>query len=970
VSSKRTPSTTRGEKNLINACRRSRNKIGVVWDMCHHPVENACLLATHKGLAALVDGEVKWLDSRGVAPDASAVAFAPTGSKLAVGDNEGHIEIRQWGSWRLIDKYKHGSSINRIAWSPDGELIASCADDRFVRLHSIRATAKDGALVGHKDSVFGVAFLGGGEFAATASKDRTIRLWDVVNQKCIGILNGHAGAVNALAVLPDPLRLVSGSDDATIRIWDVDSRCDLGIIEAHVSRIWSVTSTRDGALIVSASDDGTVRVWDPSSGGCLRDYSTGSPVYAIAGSPLVNEVLFTGLDSPAFALPLPDFSEHTQEIETARSLRYTSAKIVLVGDTHVGKSCLADRLIDDVWRTGNSTHGMRVFPLEGSASADGIAREVWLWDLAGQSEYRLIHQLFLSHTSVALVLVDVSSTSDQLADTEEWNVALRSAIGHQPVCILVGTKADASPHVLTEEVLETLRSRLGYSKTVLTSARTGQGRTALLDAVSRAIPWDRLPWCATPLQLRVLREKLSQMRDAGIDLITFESLEKALRSSSSSSPLESRALRDALGLLEKQYTVVPLGFRDLVLLRPELLSMYASSVIRAGRQGKAGLGVINERVVIQGKFDLSQIPERNHTNEQTLLAAVLNLLVQRAICIRQMTEAGAQLVFPSEVGREIPELPAPISPRIYRFACHLPSLFATLVARLAYAAEFGTPLLWRNTAVFHLPSGAPIGFCTASEADGSSILQLFVGPGPTGDGRILFEAYIREHLRKHAMDLVEFTEHTCPSCGAQLHDERVPGDSWDPCDLQIRCRYCNAEISSDVPSLPTAQQQGLTSRVLSIDANAERALDNQSKEQILIGEVTVVVGMAEQIFRPTCFRDLGIDGEIEFRHDDGSPSGKKVCVQLKSGDSHLTPRERDGANVFRIKNERLLKYWKEYNCPVYLIIRHGPNQTEWMDIRAYLRQHSGEENPQLVRFQGDPFTHISVLEVRRRVLET
>ena len=50
--------------------------------------------------------------------------------------------------------------------------------------------------------------------------------------------------------------------------------------------------------------------------------------------------------------------------------------------------------------------------------------------------------------------------------------------------------------------------------------------------------------------------------------------------------------------------------------------------------------------------------------------------------------------------------------------------------------------------------------------------------------------------------------------------------------------------------------------------------------------------------------DYGIDGEIEFEDDQGRAAGKRLYVQLKSGDSYLKQRERDGAEVFRIKNPR------------------------------------------------------------------
>lgn len=65
-----------------------------------------------------------------------------------------------------------------------------------------------------------------------------------------------------------------------------------------------------------------------------------------------------------------------------------------------------------------------------------------------------------------------------------------------------------------------------------------------------------------------------------------------------------------------------------------------------------------------------------------------------------------------------------------------------------------------------------------------------------------------------------------------------------------------------------------------------------------------VVAEAGQIYRGYTNSDHGIDGEIEFKDDQGRASGKRLYVQLKAGDSYLKKRQRDGAEVFQIKNPR------------------------------------------------------------------
>ena len=84
---------------------------------------------------------------------------------------------------------------------------------------------------------------------------------------------------------------------------------------------------------------------------------------------------------------------------------YRNAKVVLLGDTGVGKSGLRLALTGEPYKPTDSTCGRRVWTLETiEKDLDGRreTRETLLWDMAGQPGYRLIHQLHLDEVAVAL----------------------------------------------------------------------------------------------------------------------------------------------------------------------------------------------------------------------------------------------------------------------------------------------------------------------------------------------------------------------------------------------------------------------------------------------------------------------------------------------------------------------------------------------------------------------------------------
>jgi hypothetical protein len=144
----------------------------------------------------------------------------------------------------------------------------------------------------------------------------------------------------------------------------------------------------------------------------------------------------------------------------------------------------------------------------------------------------------------------------------------------------------------------------------------------------------------------------------------------------------------------------------------------------------------------------------------------------------------------------------------------------------------------------------------------------------------------------------------------------------------------------------------------------EQSVDNESRELILLGEMQAIVGKAGHIFRPTAHSDWGIDGEIEFKDRAGRASGRRLYVQLKSGDSYLVRRHSDGESIFTVKNDRHLEYWAQHAYPVMLVIRKSSGSIAWMDVSAYLKQNKPASR-QIV-FRGEPLTVKSIQEHAER----
>ncbi|MCA1567554.1 MAG: TIR domain-containing protein [Acidobacteria bacterium] len=878
----------------------------------------------------------------------------------------------------------HQNLVMQVAWSADQRHALSGSTDNTVRLWDVETGQCLRVLKGHTSTVWSVAWSADQRHALSGSGDNTVRLWDVETGQCLRVLEGHTGFIFSVAWSADQRHALSGSTDNTVRLWDVETGQCLRVLEGHSSRIRSVAWSADQRHALSGDENKMVRLWDVQTGQCLRVLEGhAAPVmsvlwsshYAITGDYHggirvwdLSEFV-SGAQAPEVSVPvLPPAPEQVQ---------YTNAKVLLVGESGAGKTGLSKVLAGEEWQPSDSTVGAWATQWKLPVSSDdGVEREIWLWDFGGQADQRLIHQLYMDETALAVLVFD-GQKEDLFETLGQWDRDLTRASRNPFTKLLVAGRVDAGGLRVSRTQIEAFKNERGYLRLLETSAKTKLNCEELKQAILEGIRWENIPWRSSPLLFKRLKEEIIRLKDEGRVLVRFNELRETLqlRLSGEVARFTDEELKAVVSLLAGPGVVWELEFGSWVLLQPERINAYAQAVIQTMREDKDERGCLTEERVLNGDLKYHSSVERlGDDEERFILLAMHQTLVKRGLCLREQTDRGALLIFPSYYRRERPELVGhPAVLVSYRFNGFLDDIYATLVVRLHHTESFEADELWRYAADFKsLSQQRRLGVKLTRRGEGAGELEVYFDPDIAVAEKMIFSRYVHEHLLKKGIEVVRLRHYVCPHCKTPVRDretamERLAENGKRASILCVKCEK-RVPLWDDLEERFAAPE--VHQRVLELDKQSQIKLDNADKERTLVGEVISTASLAGQICRELTVSDNGIDMEIEFKTDAGEATGKKLYLQLKSGDSYLKERKRDGAEIFTIKDPRHARYWMAQAFPVLLVIRHSEGEVRWMEVRDWLKRASddGKKPVKQIVFAGERLDVMSVRRWRDRAL--
>ncbi|KAK6171598.1 hypothetical protein SNE40_019749 [Patella caerulea] len=161
-----------------------------------------------------------------------------------------------------------------------------------------------------------------------------------------------------------------------------------------------------------------------------------------------------------------------------------SCKVMLIGDSGVGKTCLLVRFKDGTFLSGSFISTVGIDFRNKVVEVDGAKVKLQIWDTAGQERFRSITHAYYRDAHALLLLYDVTN-KNSFDNIRAWLAEINEYAQEDVVIMLLGNKCDvAGERQLRREDGERLAKEYGVAF-METSAKTGMNVELAFMAVAR-----------------------------------------------------------------------------------------------------------------------------------------------------------------------------------------------------------------------------------------------------------------------------------------------------------------------------------------------------------------------------------------------------------------------------------------------------------------------------------------------------
>jgi len=707
------------------------------------------------------------------------------GTEWLAGKRNEKLVFWEARSQNLIETEVNTAGICALTWSPDGQLVSVYRFSGDCSIYRVPAEFVDPPLqqirrfAGKANSAWPGAWSPGSDLFAYLAGDGTVSILGLPGSSAQVDLPIQ-GAQGAISWSPSGKTIALPQGDSICIVGPEQGRV-ITQLKAHTGWVMAVAFSPDERLLASIGRDGTIRLWT------VADWQL------VASMHLKNRLILSNWAALQFHPSLPVLcsagteggaSLYELDVEgllgapAAPVKRYATAKVVLVGESGVGKTGLGYRLATGEYKEHASTHGQQFWVVDslGSRRADGVRCEVVLWDLAGQQDYRLIHVLFLDDADAALIVVDASRRHEFLDVATFWIKALTAA---RPGCVklLVAGRSDRGNAAVSAQELEEFADRFGVEAGfVVTSALTGNGLPELAQVLREHVRWDDLPMVVETPSLAAVRAEVLQLKEqqaSETPLVRVADLQARLAVQADQAEIDS-SVRD-LQVHGFAHLLRAADGARLVLLKPELLNNLASSLVLEARRNDRGLGALDEAAIFAGRYRFPELDGLGDEQRRVLVESATVLFLEHNVCFRETLGDQTLLIFPELINERPPTLADAtrfVDDVTYIVTGSIENVYASLVVLLGYTNVLRRKDQWRNQAQYELDRH-PLHFRQERPSDDRLEIVLSYPDGVPAWTKRVFQGLVEQFLQRRQVAVRMYPRVACPECGHVLPRAQV-----------------------------------------------------------------------------------------------------------------------------------------------------------------------------------------------------
>jgi len=176
--------------------------------------------------------------------------------------------------------------------------------------------------------------------------------------------------------------------------------------------------------------------------------------------------------------------------------RFAQFKLVLLGESAVGKSSIVLRFVKDQFDSYRESTIGAAFLTQTISLDENTTVKFEIWDTAGQERYKSLAPMYYRNANCAVVVYDITQASS-LDKAKAWVKELQRQANENIIIALAGNKLDLVTEQPDKRAITTVDAEAYAKESGLlffeTSAKTAENVRELFTAIARKLPFDQGP---------------------------------------------------------------------------------------------------------------------------------------------------------------------------------------------------------------------------------------------------------------------------------------------------------------------------------------------------------------------------------------------------------------------------------------------------------------------------------------------